>query len=59
MAEAFETYEGLSAVIGTNLNWESVITVFITGVLISIFASIYPARQAIRKKTVDVLRGVR
>ena len=58
MGEALELYEGLSAVIGTALNAEGVIICFITGVLISVAASLYPARLAIKKKTVDVLRGI-
>jgi putative ABC transport system permease protein len=56
MAETFAVYEGLDAVIGTFLSIKSAIYVFITGVLISILASLYPAYIAIKKKPVEVIR---
>ncbi len=59
MAEVIETYEGLDSVIGTSLTIEGLLIVFAMGVLISVAASLYPAGLAIRKKTVDVLRGMR
>jgi ABC-type lipoprotein release transport system permease subunit len=56
MGEVFDKYEGLDASIGTALTMEGVILVFVTGVLVALAASIYPAITAIIKKPVEILR---
>ena len=56
MGDMMESMGGIDALIGTALVPSSYITVFVTGVLISVLASLYPAFSAARKKTVDILR---
>jgi len=56
MGDMMESMGGIDALIGTALVPSSYIIVFVTGVLISVLASLYPAFSAARKKTVDILR---
>jgi len=58
MGEALEVYKGMDVVMGAYLSLKSAFYVFITGVLISIFASVYPALIAIKKKPVEILRMI-
>jgi putative ABC transport system permease protein len=58
MGEALEVYKGMDVVMGAYLSLKSAFYVFITGVLISVFASIYPALIAIKKKPVEILRMI-
>lgn len=56
MGSAFESFEGLDAVIGTALVPETIIAVLITGLLISVCAAVYPALSAVRNKPVEIMR---
>ncbi len=56
MGDVFEDFEGLDSYIGTAFTAEGMIMVLVTGVLISLAASVYPAVSAIRKKPVEILR---
>ncbi len=56
MAEVFEAYKGLDAVIGTALTIEGIVSVFLAGILVSVLASVYPAAVAIKKKPSEILR---
>jgi ABC-type lipoprotein release transport system permease subunit len=56
MGEMLGSYTGLDAMIGTALNANGVIVTSVTGILISVLASVYPAMAAINKKPVDILR---
>ncbi len=58
MGEALEMYKGMDVVMGAYFSVKDAIYTFITGILISIFASLYPAFIAIKKKPVEVLRMV-
>jgi putative ABC transport system permease protein len=56
MGKMLGSYTGLDAMIGTALNANGVIVTSVTGILISVLASVYPAMVAINKKPVDILR---
>jgi len=56
MGDMMQSMGGIDAMIGTALTFESAAVVFITGVLISVAASLYPAFSAARKKPVEILR---
>ena len=56
MGDVFEDFEGLDSYIGTALTAEGLMLVLITGILISLIASLYPAISAVRKKPVEILR---
>ncbi|GEM_PF-1119946 len=56
MGESLEVYKGVDAVIGTCFSIKDAVYTFITGVLISFFASLYPAFIAVKKKPVEILR---
>lgn len=58
MSDAFETYKGVKTIIGAYFTLKGAIMVFITGLLVSVFASIYPAFVAIKKKPVEILRMI-
>lgn len=58
MGEALEVYKGMDVVMGAYLSLKSAFYVFITGVLISVLASVYPAIIAIKKKPVEILRMI-
>ena len=58
MGEALEVYKGMDVVMGAYLSLKSAFYVFITGVLISVLASAYPALIAIKKKPVEILRMI-
>jgi ABC-type lipoprotein release transport system permease subunit len=58
MGEALEMYKGMDVVMGAYFTIRDAVITFITGVLISIFASFYPAFIAIRKKPVEILRMI-
>lgn len=56
--EAMEVYKGTDVVMGAYFTVKDALLTFFTGVLISIFASLYPAFVAIKKKPVEILRMV-
>ncbi|MBN2755444.1 MAG: ABC transporter permease [Candidatus Goldbacteria bacterium] len=56
MGDMMESMGGIDAMIGTALTFESAAAVFVTGVLISVAASLYPALSAARRKPVEILR---
>lgn len=56
MGEQFNSFEGLDASIGTALTFEGAMLVFITGILVAVAASVYPAAIAVGKKPVEILR---
>ncbi len=56
MGDVFEDYEGLDSYIGTALTVEGAVLVFLTGVLVAIAASVYPALTAVSKRPVEILR---
>lgn len=56
LGDAFEGFEGIDLSIGAALTAEGMLMVFVTGVLISLIASLYPAVSAVRKKPVEILR---
>lgn len=58
MGEALEVYKGMDVVMGAYLSLKSAFYVFITGVLISVLASVYPALISIKKKPVEILRMI-
>ncbi len=58
MGEALEVYKGMDAVMGAHFTVKDAIYTFVTGILISVFASLYPAFIAVRKKPVEILRFI-
>ncbi len=58
MGEALEVYKGMDVVMGAYFSIKDAVYTFITGILISVFASLYPAFTAIKKKPVEVLRMI-
>ncbi|MCX8093813.1 MAG: FtsX-like permease family protein, partial [Candidatus Goldbacteria bacterium] len=58
MSDALDIYKGMDVIMGTYFTLKDTIYTFITGILISVFASFYPAFIAVRKKPVEVLRMV-
>lgn len=58
MGETLKMYKGMDVVMGAYFSVKDVIYIFMTGILISILASIYPAYIAVKKKPVEILRMV-
>ena len=56
MGSMMDTFGGINAQVGMALTPSGVIAVLLTGILISVAASVYPAFMAINKKPVDILR---
>lgn len=56
MGSMMDSFGGINTQIGTALTLSGVVAVVMTGILISVAASVYPAFMAINKKPVDILR---
>lgn len=56
MGDMMSSMGGIDALIGTALLPGSIIAVLVTGILISVAASIYPAVVAVSRKPVEILR---
>ncbi len=56
MGDMMSSFKGLDSLIGTALTPGGVIVTAVTGILISVLASLYPAITAVSKKPVDILR---
>ena len=59
MAEGFEAMPNMDTMVGTVFKTEDIIIVFLTGIIISIVASIYPATIAIKEKPADIMRSTK
>ena len=58
MGDAFKSFEGLDFMIGTAIMPASTAVIAVTGVLIAITASFYPASIAVNRKPVEILRSI-